>query len=152
MSVFCAKECIFAAYENSMVRTGCWRGFNMALFLLLFALAGSLDGYAQVPQRRGRAVSPCPDADPPVAGLRTPVPARNCFSAASLSPAPLSIEAPVQLLRPRRRSSACGMLAGRAASACDAAVGLPYRLMRGCFAGFAPRRRWITTSSRWGAS
>ena len=61
-----------------------------ALFILLFVLAGSLDG-AQV--QSGRAVSQ-PDQIRQ-SSLRTPVPAHNCFTAAVFT-CDASIENPVQ--------------------------------------------------------
>ena len=93
-----------------------------ALFILLFVLAGSLDG-AQV--QSGRAVSQ-PDQIRQ-SSLRTPVPAHKCFTAAGFT-CDASIENPVQpsaqkaIVRLRHDTravaTACGLLCRPAYSGC----------------------------------
>ena len=85
---FSARKSVSSQHENSKVEM--LERIQYALFILLFVLAGSLDG-AQV--QSGRVVSQ-PDRICQ-STLRTPVPAHNCFTAAVFT-CDAPIENPVQ--------------------------------------------------------
>lgn len=117
---FSARKSVSSLHENSKVEM--LERIQYALFILLFVLAGSLDG-AQV--QSGRAVSQ-PDQIRQ-SSLRTPVPAHNCFTAAVFT-CDASIENPVQpsaqkaIVRLRHDTravaTACGLSCRPAYSGC----------------------------------